>query len=127
MNGLPSRTLDCDGADRNDRCRRRTCIAVYSSRDHCEVPSIASHTRAFFGCAAATLCDQLRRRVTTPCLHQPGVRRLHAEVAAHCGTTIPPVGRARPRDKAWVEGRGLPYAGGTASAASGSGRPASTL
>jgi transposase len=67
---------------------------------------IASHTRAFAfygGVPVATVPDQLRSGVTTPCRYEPGVHRVYAELAAHYGTTILPARPARPRDKAKVE------------------------
>jgi transposase len=67
---------------------------------------IASHTRAFAyfgGVPAATVCDQLKSGVTTPCRYEPGVHRLYAELAAHYGTTILPARPAKPRDKPKVE------------------------
>jgi transposase len=67
---------------------------------------IASHTRAFAyfgGVPAATVCDQLRSGVTTPCRYEPGVHRIYAELAAHYGTTILPARPAKPRDKAVAE------------------------
>jgi transposase len=67
---------------------------------------IASHTRAFAfygGVPLATVPDQLRSAVTTPCRYEPGVHRVYAELAAHYGTTILPARPARPRDKAKVE------------------------
>jgi transposase len=72
-----------------------------------QVPDwIASHTRAFAffgGAPTATVCDQLRSGVTTPCRYEPGVHRIYAELAAHYGTTILPARPARPRDKAKAE------------------------
>jgi len=67
---------------------------------------IASHTRAFAyfgGSPAATVCDQLKSGVTTPCRYEPGVHRLYAEMATHYGTTILPARPAHPRDKPKVE------------------------
>jgi transposase len=67
---------------------------------------IASHTRAFAffdGVPAATVCDQLKSGVTTPCRYEPGVHRLYAELAAHYGTTILPARPAHPRDKPKAE------------------------
>src|SRR4029453_8890400 len=67
---------------------------------------IASHTRAFAylgGVPAATVCDQLRSGVTTPCRYEPGVHRIYAELAAHYSTTILPARPAKPRDKAIAE------------------------
>jgi transposase len=67
---------------------------------------IASHTRAFAfigGTPAATVCDQLKSGVTTPCRYEPGVHRLYAEMAAHYGSTILPARPAHPRDKPKAE------------------------
>jgi transposase len=67
---------------------------------------IASHTRAFAyfgGVPTATVCDQLRSGVTTPCRYEPGVHRVYAELAAHYGTTILPARPRKPRDKAIAE------------------------
>ena len=67
---------------------------------------IASHTRAFAffgGSPAATVCDQLKSGVTTPCRYEPGVHRLYAEMATHYGTTILPARPAHPRDKPKAE------------------------
>lgn len=67
---------------------------------------IASHVRAFAyfgGVPAATVCDQLKSGVTTPCRYEPGVHRLYAELAAHYGTTILPARPAKPRDKPKAE------------------------
>jgi len=67
---------------------------------------IASHTRAFAffgGVPIATVPDQLRSGVTTPCRYEPGVHRIYAELAAHYGTTILPARPAKPRDKAKAE------------------------
>ena len=67
---------------------------------------IASHTRAFAfygGVPIATVPDQLRSGVTTPCRYEPGVHRVYAELAAHYGTTILPARPAKPRDKAKAE------------------------
>jgi transposase len=67
---------------------------------------IASHTRAFAffgGVPIATVPDQLRSGVTTPCRYEPGVHRVYAELAAHYGTTILPARPGKPRDKAKVE------------------------
>src|SRR5207244_8891894 len=67
---------------------------------------IASHTRAFAfygGVPIATVPDQLRSGVTTPCRYEPGVHRVYAELAAHYGTTILPARPAKPRDKAVAE------------------------
>lgn len=67
---------------------------------------IASHTRAFAffgGVPIATVPDQLRSGVTTPCRYEPGIQRVYAELAAHYGTTILPARPRKPRDKAKVE------------------------
>jgi transposase len=67
---------------------------------------IASHTRAFAffgGVPIATVPDQLRSGVTTPCRYEPGVHRIYADLAAHYGTTILPARPAKPRDKAKAE------------------------
>jgi transposase len=67
---------------------------------------IASHTRAFAffgGAPGATVCDQLKSGVTTPCRYEPGVQRIYAELAAHYGTTILPARPAKPRDKPKAE------------------------
>lgn len=72
-----------------------------------QVPDwLASHTRAFAffgGVPLATVCDQLRSGVTTPCRYEPGVQRQYAELATHYGTTILPARPAHPRDKPKVE------------------------
>lgn len=67
---------------------------------------IASHTRAFAffgGVPGATVCDQLKSGVTTPCRYEPGVQRVYAELATHYGTTILPARPAKPRDKPKAE------------------------
>ena len=67
---------------------------------------IASHVRAFEyfgGVAKATVCDQLKSGVTTPCRYEPGVQRTYEEMARHYGTTVVPARPRKPRDKAKVE------------------------
>lgn len=67
---------------------------------------IASHVRTFEyfgGVAKATVCDQLRSGVSTPCRYEPAVQRTYEEMALYYGTTVLPARPRKPRDKAKVE------------------------